>query len=276
MALYQGINTPPAVSQRFSTSTPHTISFVSRDNMTFHIDRTKLERAADFAPPSDAQSSPTEIIRLEERYVELDLLFRFVYCDVDIDFDVLPFQDVEGLAEAAEKYIVHSAIPVCRMYMKSKAKMEPISVLKYAIKHNYRDILNVVAPYTIGQDFFMFRLLSNIPDAYVAPWVSFNFQYQQVALQVMRICGNHHDSHVDQDIECTLEDPEQTWVWLKREVAYALLSTSFQGLLNLEEVFTMEVMHSVVPCEACCHMVDIWKSDIADKVRRIKAFTTFL
>lgn len=99
-------------------ATPTSIAFVSSDNVTFYIDRAKLDRAADFSPPALVSSSPTDPVRLAESSETLELLFRFVYCDVDIDLTSHSFYDIEKLAMSAEKYQVFSALAVCRLYMK--------------------------------------------------------------------------------------------------------------------------------------------------------------
>lgn len=63
-------------------------------------------------------SNPTERVRLTESSQALELLFRYVYGDVNINLDACEFVAVYELAEAAQKYIVFAAIPVCRQYLR--------------------------------------------------------------------------------------------------------------------------------------------------------------
>ena len=107
----------PQLTTLVSTHTPTTIAFQSRDGQIFHVERDKLERASDFAPPSGVTSSSSEKISLDEDAATLELLFRFVYFDIPINLAALPLLVVDDLAEAAHKYVVHTAIVACHAYM---------------------------------------------------------------------------------------------------------------------------------------------------------------
>lgn len=62
-------------------------------------------------------SSSSEKIILDEDAATLELLFRFVYFDIPINLAALPLLLVDDLAEAAHKYVVHTAIVACHAYM---------------------------------------------------------------------------------------------------------------------------------------------------------------
>lgn len=218
------------VSSRFAATTPTTIAFVSRDNTTFHIERAKLDRAADFSPPSSIASAPTELVRLTEHSRTLDLLFRYVYCDVTIDLDQYTFNDMSLLAEAADKYLVFSAMSVCRLYMKGQYMAHPIEVMIYAVKHDHRDILDVAAPYTIGNDLAFIKTI--LPASHVPAWVQFNDEYQSIARGTEIDPPRYHPGDSD-DTKCDLGDEaDETWSWLTREVSHTLLKTGARALLD--------------------------------------------
>ncbi|TRM57750.1 hypothetical protein BD626DRAFT_513940 [Schizophyllum amplum] len=277
--------TIPRVSDRFSTSTPTTIPFVSRYNTTFHIERAKLERAADFVPPSTVTSSPTEPVTLSENDDTLELLFRFVYCEVHVDLDAIPFRSVAELAEAAEKYMVYSAMTVSYLYMKSHANENALEVFEFAAKHNHRDLLNIAAPYTIGSDL---RFLEpKVSPSFVLPWVNFNNKYQQIAQRCMYVLdvkrNVHRWDHIEPDDEddtvqpCGLgDDEEETWGWLKREVTHALFMSGGCALLDLDKVFTSEMLYSLEYCKFCDQTLRYWKRELKRQVAGVRAFTTFM
>ncbi|TRM57747.1 hypothetical protein BD626DRAFT_513926 [Schizophyllum amplum] len=286
-ALTFGPNATPRVSERFSTSTATTIPFVSYDNVTFHIERAKLERAADFVPPSTVTSSPTDPVPLSEYSDTLDLLFRFVDGEVHVHLDAVDFSRAAQLAEAAEKYMVYSAMTVSHLYMKGQAKEHAIRVFEYAAKHNHRDILDVAAPYTIGTDLHIIQ--SRVPASFILPWVTFNDAYQQIAqhctdfLNYKRTATRRDHEEPDEDREeyvvqpCGLEaDEEETWSWLSREVTHALLTSGGRALLDLDRVFTPEMLYSVEYCKYCDKTLRGWKAKLARQVEDVKAFTTFL
>jgi hypothetical protein len=64
-----------------------------------------------------------EIVHLTESSTVLDLLFQFMYRQPQPDLDTLEFKTFASLAEAAEKYVVYSALglTLCRMKMKCVA-----------------------------------------------------------------------------------------------------------------------------------------------------------
>lgn len=164
---------------------PTTIAFVSRDHILFNIERAKLERASDFSPPASVVSTPSERVRLTESSRALELLFRYMYGDVNINLDACEFSTVYELAEAAQKYIVFTAIPVCRQYLRcvsccSKGgsmlmccrhhyKDNAMEVLQFAVKYNHVDIMDLVAPHTIGEDISTIR--DALPGHLLIPWV---------------------------------------------------------------------------------------------------------
>ncbi|TRM57753.1 hypothetical protein BD626DRAFT_513945 [Schizophyllum amplum] len=272
-----GPDTLARVSERFSTSTPSTIPFVSLDNMMFHIERAKLERAADFAPPAGVHSSPTEPVRLQELSPVLELLFRFVYCEIYIDLDPEPFDVVAQLAEAAEKYMVYSAIAVCRLYMKNQHKERPMNVMQYAAKYNYKDILDLVAPYTVGKTQGVMQDI--LPASLLLPWIAFDHQYQDVAQMTVNcfiaLSEFHYDDYGKRFFNCQLGEKEsETWASLQRDVAYRLLSTGALALLDLQEVFPLS-MSDNVKCDGCCAAIAYWERETHEAVSEIKAFTTF-
>ncbi|TRM57748.1 hypothetical protein BD626DRAFT_513927 [Schizophyllum amplum] len=302
---------PNVVSSRFATSTPTTIAFVSRDNTTFHIERTKLDRAADFSPPSSVASSPTELVHLSENAVTLDLLFRYVYNEVNVNLDQFTIDQVASLATAAEKYIVFSAMSVCRLYMKNHYKTDPIQVLEYAVQHDLRDIVDAAAPYTIGNDLTLMQ--SVLPASHLLPWVMFNDEYQKIAREVASTGPDPISDHSDS--KCELGDEEEeTWSWIIHRVSHILLKTGGRALLDMYtqvqaerrrgheigawptsdmdlratlgtdagplpdayQMFTAEMLHSVARCEGCDAALRQWRDEIVDEVGKIKPFTTFL
>ena len=69
--------------------------------------------------------APTEPARLDEGADVLELLFRFACFDEHVNLDQAPFKVVAELAEAAQKYIVHTAIAACRVYVKYVSSTYP-------------------------------------------------------------------------------------------------------------------------------------------------------
>ncbi|KAJ3545034.1 hypothetical protein NMY22_g2584 [Coprinellus aureogranulatus] len=71
-------------------------------------------------------------------------------------FPSLQNETVDGLlrlGEAAEKYVVHSAMLACALRIRDVADKNPnkaIECLKYAAKFDYSEVADAAAPYTIA------------------------------------------------------------------------------------------------------------------------------
>jgi hypothetical protein len=90
----------------------------------FNIHRKNLETAAGAFPPPEFTTNK-EIVPLTESSHVLELLFQFVYPQQHPDVnEIKPFENFASLAEAAEKYQVYPAINVCKMRMRSVAKVD--------------------------------------------------------------------------------------------------------------------------------------------------------
>ncbi|KAL1673317.1 hypothetical protein EV122DRAFT_283103 [Schizophyllum commune] len=115
---------------------------------------------------------PSEPVFLDEDAETLELMFRYVYLEIPIDLNPLPFSLAEKLAEASHKYIVHTAIVACHAYMMSHASENSLEVISFAARYDYKDIIDAVAPYIIGAPLSTIRRI--LPTPFVLPWVIFN------------------------------------------------------------------------------------------------------
>jgi hypothetical protein len=93
----------------------------SSDGVLFKVHRKNLEACSSvFANLENTTRSQNgdETVYLTESSAALDLLFQFIYRHPQPDLDALEFKTFASLAEAAEKYVVDSALTMCRMKMK--------------------------------------------------------------------------------------------------------------------------------------------------------------
>lgn len=91
----------------------------SSDGVLFKVHRKNLELHSDVFADAGNLSSCNEIIDLSETSSVLELLFQFMYRQTQPDLSLIEFELLCPLAEAAEKYSVHSATQVCKIYMRS-------------------------------------------------------------------------------------------------------------------------------------------------------------
>ena len=96
------------------------VVFRSSDNVLFHIHSSQLTAITGGFPPADFRpGGRNEMVDLLENARTLELLFQFIYPRPQPVLGNLPFSDLSQLTEAAEKYQVYPAMPICNLHMRS-------------------------------------------------------------------------------------------------------------------------------------------------------------
>lgn len=95
------------------------IVFLSSDSILFRVHSSNLTCGSEgFAPPTGTSSlSKHDTVQLTETSMTLELLFQFMYPQRPPDLSAMEFKSFMGVAEAAEKYQVYSAMQICAMQM---------------------------------------------------------------------------------------------------------------------------------------------------------------
>ncbi|KAF8989146.1 hypothetical protein BDQ17DRAFT_1434632 [Cyathus striatus] len=136
------------------------VTFKSSDRVLFALHKENLANHAGGFPPADSTVG-AETIDLAEESEILELLFQFVYPLNDVpDLLDVPLTLLMKLSRAAEKYVVHIAIPLCKMRMffivrsyytsrllKDSAKDDLKLIVKYTLDHSgYKRVMDEAAP----------------------------------------------------------------------------------------------------------------------------------
>ena len=96
------------------------VVFIGSDGMSVTVSRAQFLRASDFAlPPPSSLGNDSVVFHAAENIDVLRLLFKFVTLEYPIDLERVPFEIAMSVAEAAEKYVVHSARIYCCSFMRS-------------------------------------------------------------------------------------------------------------------------------------------------------------
>jgi len=93
------------------------LTIKSSDGVLFKVHRRNLELLSEGFPGEDVKTH-NEIVELTETADTLELLFQYMYRQLQPDLHGIPFQTLASLAEAAEKYQVFPAMEVCKIYMR--------------------------------------------------------------------------------------------------------------------------------------------------------------
>ncbi|KAF9068368.1 hypothetical protein BDP27DRAFT_1364098 [Rhodocollybia butyracea] len=129
------------ISEDFTTGN---VSFRSSDHILFRLDRMHLEFASNAFPSATSD----EVIELSEESDILEILFTFVYPRLPIpDIDLLSFDTLVRLIEAAYKYALNAALEIALLHLQKHASEHRLEVLRIAGAHNCGALLAAVAPY---------------------------------------------------------------------------------------------------------------------------------
>jgi len=121
----------------------------SSDGHRLGAHKTNLEQYSAGFPIAESINSENEVVTLSEKGLVLGLLLQFMHNTQQPELSNLSFPTLELLAEAVEKYMVFSAMQVCKIYMEKSLQQHPLRVFLYAIKHDYGDLTDEAAPVLI-------------------------------------------------------------------------------------------------------------------------------
>lgn len=93
------------------------IRIVSGDSIILGAHTKNLAFFGNGFPSLPGSKSDDSVIRLEEEAEVLQLLLRFMHNIRQPDLSLIPFSQLFSLAEAAEKYLVYSAMESCKTQM---------------------------------------------------------------------------------------------------------------------------------------------------------------
>lgn len=158
----------------------------SSDGVLFHIYRTHLQSTTGGFPPSEIPTLD-EIVELSEPASVLEILFQFVHPARQPSVVSLEFDSFFALAEAAEKYEVYGAMNTCRTRMYQILNQRPMEILNYAVKHDYPDIIDQVAPISICRP----SALTEAADTLTHPgalrvWMKYYAQWANLTKEALR------------------------------------------------------------------------------------------
>ncbi|KZT69452.1 hypothetical protein DAEQUDRAFT_745253 [Daedalea quercina L-15889] len=133
----------PTYSERYAD-----VTISSSDGVLFKLHRKNLEVYSEGFPGTDVPVHG-EVVALTEKASTLELLFQYMYRERQPDLGKVHLDELALLAEAAEKYLVYSAMGVCKVHMQLAISVMPLKVLGYAAKHSYESLCVDAAQLTI-------------------------------------------------------------------------------------------------------------------------------
>ncbi|KAF7293101.1 hypothetical protein MIND_01209500 [Mycena indigotica] len=166
-------------------STASDLAFCSSDGMLLKVHSKNLEVHSDvFANMFEAATDkPGETIALSEPAAVLEVLFQYMYLQPQPNLDAMRFPVCAAVAEAAEKYLVYSAMPALHAHMRANIPRHPLVVLNFAVPHEFVDLANDAARYCL--QFSLEKAVGVLRPDVFARWAVFYDNWHRGAARVL-------------------------------------------------------------------------------------------
>ncbi|KAF5311302.1 hypothetical protein D9611_012604 [Ephemerocybe angulata] len=225
-----------------------------------------LENFSDGFPTSDSVTPSLDPVPLSEDGDTLKLLMKFMHKQRYPPMSGLDPSSVFELGEAAEKYMVYSAMSPCRDFIERSVTTHPAMSLCYAVKFDYPSIANSAAPYTISTSLEDMEELSKNNHTLLYAWLRYREKYLVASEKALNPApyynakGHIHEcGRWSRYFDLTVADMPRT--------ARGLIESVADGSFSLRAY--SEHAEILNPCPE-------WKSDISKGLLSVPKFSTFL
>jgi len=292
MSPQPGEEPSPKVSELFCANDSD-ITIQSSDGVLFRVHRQNLESHSEvFAGAAGVsagrESQDDEIVQLTETSTTLELLLQCMYNRPQPDLRAENFDTLARVAEAAEKYQVHHATPICKILMQLAIPKHPLAVLGYATRHGHCDLMDLAAPHTIGCK--VKDILATLQPASVVAWFQYYYAFQNVIRGIAhdpswvvfghyneRIAalrtGFHRPALEAEDLAKLLVPCEE-----KAKISALVLHLLGQGpeaFIESGRILSLQ-LDVPVKCQHCRGDVDRCRIQLGNSMKQIQKYSTFL
>lgn len=206
-----------------------------------------------------------DVVHMEENSKVVKLLLQYMHLMPQPILKIIPFNVLEQLANAAEKYLVYPAMGVCLLRMESKVSDHPFAVLKYAAKHKYNDLADQAAPLTLGYEW---ETTGEEKTHFRYCWLEYWAAWMKVVISVHEKTPRATQLHKGGSYDCD--------AWNEFHAA-VLKKFGFKAsaLLQIGTIMDSEE-HVVQGCSKCWSRSWAWRADITSRIDQIRPFSSFL
>jgi len=235
----------------------------SCDGVRYGAHAANLEAYSAGFPLAASTQFSGEIVHLPEHSNVLRLLLQYMHNERQPDSSGIPFKVLAPLAEAVEKYMVFSAMEVCKIRMREAMPHHPLDVLCYAVKHGYPKLSNKAAPRTLSISLHdMSRAMEDRPDI-ILKWV----QYREHWLHLLKYIFEKPPTvlHRGGLSECELWAPFHHRVL--REVG-----ANIGEVQQFDDLLERQMRQDLDDCSHCRTRVANWRYAFAKRVADVPTF----
>ncbi|THU78391.1 hypothetical protein K435DRAFT_973553 [Dendrothele bispora CBS 962.96] len=225
-----------------------TVSFISLDGVVFSAQAKHFKATTGGFPSQTPSLQPKDSRRIPPTLE-------------DIRFPLLM-----RLAEAAEKYVVYSAIAICMMKMKDFLPENAEKIFYFAVEHNRESLYYPLALSLVHKP--LSEIVFKIPSKVYIPWSLYREQWLQTLSYITELgpttqvtCPHNNQSH------------EINWKRRIHEVyASAQIAANPSDISN----FNFHDLFDVNSLGACDNFSVHWRGEVEAKINEMKDFKSFV
>ncbi|KAF9477113.1 hypothetical protein BDN70DRAFT_838249 [Pholiota conissans] len=245
-------------------SLPIDIVLRSSDGIELGAHMRNLEHYSEAFPQSGSVevNSEAEAVTLDETGDVLELMLQFMHLTRQPELAKISFDLLSGLAEAVEKYMIYSAMSMCKLYMGYALKEHPLDVLMYSSKHNYDMMANECAPLTLKYKSETVVRKANekcLHDSFLLKWFRCRDIHNQAVRTILKADGIYSKKSNGSHHSCGL------WDSLKKEVQLESFKFEFATIQDIRDLIDTK-SSSVLSCVPCTRAAHEWRSQAKQAV----------
>ncbi|KDR76909.1 hypothetical protein GALMADRAFT_246023 [Galerina marginata CBS 339.88] len=242
---------------------PTDVVLESCDGVRYGAHAVNLETYSGGFPIAASTDIDQEAVRMQEKSSVLCLLLQYMHNERQPDSSKIEFEVLAPLSEAVEKYMVFSAMEVCKIRMQEAIPNHPLEVLAYAVKHGYPELSKAAAPLTLPISLSsVTKTLKDRPDI-ILRWVQYREHWLDILKFIYEIppIANLHRGGLE---EC------EKWGDFHRNVILEVRADvrnvqKFRDIVGREE-------NVVEDCSHCRARVHKWKLSFANQIAKLPVF----
>ncbi|KAF8148082.1 hypothetical protein B0H34DRAFT_738226 [Crassisporium funariophilum] len=215
-------------------------------------------------------------VQLAENTSTLKPMLQFMHSVAQPDLNVIKFADAVALAEVAEKYMIYSAVQLCKFFMRIHASGYPVDVFVYAIKHGHMDLARVAASNTVpttsdpsfrpryigSSDLILTLLVRNFPPVRV-----YNFKRSHVGGLSQQVPRGMRTA--DDNIPCIMhkEGRQELPSCRRRQFQHTAVAHMKRNLEDMSRFSEVVNSHTSILCDCrhCNLRADKWARQVGGK-----------
>jgi len=216
--------------------------------------------------PIAGSAAISEPVILEETFDVLFLMLQYTHNVRQPSLDDIDFTLLASLAEAVEKYMIYSAIEVCKVKMTLATYDHPNEVFFYSAKHDYLDLVDKAAKLTLKNpalEFISGIHATGLHDDVAFRWLRYHSGWMEVLVHLLSPTVEAHKKRGSGNCNAWNHFQLAVFEEVRRDMSTLddLLSIATKQKWRLHD------------CCICCTRSDLVISQVKEKIKKLPNYS---